>query len=329
MTKVYDVAVIGAGPGGMSATLYASRMGLNTIMIDNGVPGGQLWNTNEIDNYLGVDGGTADELANRMYRHSMKFGAKYQNDKVISVIQDNGVYTIIGDEGEYKALSLIVATGTSHNKLLPEKEEGIVGISYCTVCDAPFYEDVDVAVVGGGDSAVESAILLADVANQVYLIVRRDEFRANPQTVELAKSLDNVKILLNTKVLDIEADASDTIEYIRVVTTYGGENTVEYSLPVDGLFPNIGATPNTQFLKRLPNYNMMGNLQGQIDVDKDNKLSFRHYTTDPYYVHDGLFFVGDITSNLNQQVAIAVGDGANSALNAYKYVLSVRPIKSN
>lgn len=295
---VYDVVVVGGGPAGLSATLYASRMELKTLLLSKEMPGGQLWNTETIDNYLGFGSVSASDLATSMYKHATAFGAELKigdDGEVIKIKMpfrhENGthyfkVVTSNNLDG-YNAKSLIVATGTSHHKLFNGDEDGVSGISYCAVCDAPFYKGTDVAVVGGGDSALEATLLLSDIAERVFLIHRRDEFRGNPNTLSKVEEKENV-IIIKDSIVKSFTKVGDSLDKIQVESVNGNS---KFELEVSGLFPNIGGYKND-------------------DVIKD--CVFEYY--------DGLFFAGDITSNDNQQVAIAVGDGANMALNAYKYL---------
>lgn len=297
---MYDVIIIGAGPGGMSAGLYTSRSGLKTLLLEKEwITGGQMNNTEMVDNYLGSATEDAFKLANKMYDQiENDVDLKIGNNIVDVVYNDkNKTFSVLNSNGEkYTSKVVIVATGTKH-KSLPFLDN-YTGISYCAVCDFPFYEDKNVAVIGGGDSSLESALLLSEKSKKVYLIHRREEYRAKPHLVNAIKNKDNISELLDCKVIGGLADKHNNIKTLLIDNMFLDE---VINLNVDGVFPEIGSIPNSNFLS---NELVEKNDNGEIVASKN----------------DQLFIVGDVTDTKHKQIAIAVSDGAKAGLDAYDII---------
>mgnify|MGYP001236387348 CR=1 FL=1 len=298
-----DVIIIGAGPAGLSACLYASRAKLETIIIDP-FYGGQLMNTETIDNYLGLPNQNAMELADIMYEHALGFGAKHVMATIGDVKYSNNTYEVITTKGEsYFSKTLIVATGTTHNKLLPEIDDSDLPISYCAVCDAPFYQDKKVTVIGSGDSALEATALLSDIASDVNLLIRSEHFKGKPESVDLIARKPNVRVRNLCEVIDMTPVDEGKIK----LTILDKDSNEVFDEVVEGLFPNIGSVTNIGFMQ-----NIFSNLKDwqHYDLRFNNNVS-----------NMGLYLAGDVIPRFNRQVAIAVGEGADMALKAYNFLL--------
>lgn len=296
-TKNYEVLIIGAGPAGLSAGLYASRNNLKTLMIDKQLAGGQLHETETIDNYVGSISRNAQDLADAMVDHATSFGAELlEFTSVNQIIKQGDFYHVTTDTDTYVAPAIIVATGTLHNKLdhltnLTTFESN--GVSYCATCDAAFFDGETVVVVGGGDTAFESALLLSQFTKDV-IIVSRSKERAKPFLVDQVNQNAAITIVYDT-IAELKGDTN--LE--QVVLTNG---TV---INAKGLFSCIGAKPELSHLSSL-------NLQGVVED---------FYINPTADFNEGLFFAGDIQRKGHKQVAIAVGDGAQAALEAYDYLV--------
>ena len=296
--NIFDVIVVGGGPGGLSSGLYASRQGLSTLLIESSLlTGGQMLNTDVIDNYIGAATQEAVELSNHMLEDASKYNLRINEDeKVISVIKTGDIFTVKTNKATYNSLTVIIAVGSKHTKIT---NKDLKHISYCAVCDAPFYSDLDVAVVGGGQTAVESALLLSDVAKSVTLIHRRDKLRNEYEKKNLYKK-HNISYMWNAQVLDIKPiNGKLQLEL----------NNGQYVL-FDGLFPCIGQTVDVSFID---NELITQTKDGKIIVNNLQKA-----------ITDGLFAIGDVTDFPHQQVAIAVSQGAIASLEAYKFINSIK-----
>lgn len=292
--NLFDVIVIGGGPGGLSSGLYASRQGLSTLLIEASLlTGGQMLNTEIIDNYIGAATQEAIELSSYMLEDASKYNLQINEDeKVINLTKSGNVFIVKTDKATYNALTVIVAVGSKHTKIT---NKDLKHISYCAVCDAPFYSDLDVAVIGGGQTAVESALLLSDVAKSVTLIHRRDKLRNEYEKKNLYRK-HNINYMWNTQVLDIKpVNGKLQLEF----------NNGQYVL-FDGLFPCIGQTVDVGFID-----------SELINKTKDGKIIVSNLQKT---ITDGLFAIGDVTDFPHQQVAIAVSQGAIASLEAYKFI---------
>ena len=314
MAKVYDVIILGAGPAGLTAAIYAGRDRLDTLLIEKGQDGGQIAITNEIENYPGskVEGESGPSLIKRMSEQVEKFGAERVSDTIKSVELDGDVKTLHGASGDYQAKSVILATGAHPRPIGCKNEEKFVGrgISFCATCDANFFEDFEVYVVGGGNSAVEEAMYLTNYARKVTVIHRRDQLRADELVQEKAFKTPKLYFMWNSVVEEVDGD--DLLNKMIIKNTKTGELTTIEADPEDGLFGLfgfIGNLPNTDFLKGAVELDE----RGYIKTDEDM------HTNIP-----GVFAAGDVRPKSLRQVVTATGDGAIAAKQAYKYVDSLK-----
>lgn len=300
--KIYDVIVIGSGPGGMTAALYASRANLSTLLIERGVPGGQLINTAEVENYAGFKSIKGPELANNMYEGATQFGAEYTFGDVREVIDGKEYKQVVTSNKIFKTRVIVIATGAEHKKLgIPgEGQLNGRGVSYCAVCDGAFFRERQLVVIGGGDSAVEEGTYLTQFASEVTIIHRRDELRAQKILQDRAFSNDKVNFIWNTVVEEIQGENNVQSLRLRNVET---DEVSEFS--ADGVFIYIGLIPNTSAFEGL------GITDEEGWIVTDNKME----TSVP-----GIFAVGDVRDTVLRQVATAVGDGSIAGDAAFKYI---------
>lgn len=305
MDNIRDLIIIGEGPAGLSAAIYAKRAELNTLVIERFGAGGQILNTYEVDNYPGLPGISGFDLGMKMSEHADKFSVERINAEVLSMSLTDDVKVIVTDSGEYKAKAVIIATGNSPRKLEVSGEEELVGcgVSYCATCDGAFFKNRITAVVGGGDVAVEDAIFLARGCQKVYVIHRRDELRAAKILQSALFGLDNVEMVWDSVVTGIEGEDNVTGLKIKNVKS-GEENLIE----VSGVFIATGNTPN------LP------------DTDELQKDTSGYIVADETCVTNipGVFAAGDIRTKKLRQVSTAVADGANAVYSVQEYLISQR-----
>ncbi len=304
--KIYDVIVIGAGPGGMTAALYASRSNLSTLILERGAPGGQLINTAEVENYAGFKSIKGPDLAAKMYEGATQFGAEYTFGDVRQIIDGKEYKQVITSNKIFKTRSVVISTGAEHKKIGIPGEDTLNGrgVSYCAVCDGAFFRDRPLAVIGGGDSAVEEGTYLTQFASEVTIIHRRDELRAQKILQDRAFANDKVNFIWDTVVEEIEGDMNVKSLQLRNVKT--GETS---ELEVDGVFIYIGLLPNTKAFLDLD----ITDEEGWIVTDENMQTSV-----------PGIFAVGDVRKTVLRQVATAVGDGSIAGDAAYKYVESLK-----
>jgi thioredoxin reductase (NADPH) len=306
----YDVVVIGAGPAGMTAGLYAGRSMLRTIVLERGAPGGELLNTEMIEDYPGFEHVEGWDLARKFAEHANKFGANIQTANVERVRRvDDGTFETISDTGEvYRSPAVIVTAGGTPIKLgIPgEAEYAGKGVSYCAVCDGAFFRDQVIAVVGGGDAACEEADFLTRYASKVYLIHRRDEFRASKIIQKRVFENHKIEVIWDTMVEEIHADAVGLVARLSLRNTRTGEQS---ELAASGIFVFIGFRPNT------------GIIADHVDHDASGYLitDWNMQTSIP-----GLFAAGDVRVQLTRQVTTAVGDATTAAIAAEKYLTALR-----
>lgn len=303
MADKYDVIVVGAGPGGMTAALYAARANLNVLVLDRGPYGGQMNNTDAIDNYPGFTEIKGPELSQKMYDTLMKFEPDYKYGNVQTVALDGNEKVIkTDDDHEYRAPILIIATGSDHRHLgVPGEEEySGKGVSYCAVCDAAFFKDEDVTVIGGGDSAIEEGIYLAQLAKSVTVVHRRDELRAQPTLQKRAFANKKMKFVWNAQTEEIVGDGN-RVTSIKYRDKETGE---EKELPTAGVFIYVGVLPQTAPFKEL------GILDDQGWIVTDDHMK----TKVP-----GIFALGDVREKDLRQIANAVGEGSVAGQAAYNY----------
>lgn len=306
--KKYDVIIIGAGPGGMTTALYASRANLKVVMLDRGAYGGNLNNTASIVNYSGFKDVQGPELAEKMYQGATQFGAEYVYGTVISVTVDGQLKKVTTDMGDtFVAPVMVVATGSDHRKLgVPGEEEfSGRGVSYCAVCDGAFFKDKHLVVVGGGDSAVEEGLYLTQLAAKVTVLVRRDELRAQPMLQDEAVKNAKMEFVYNTSVTEIVGDDVK----VTGVKTHNNKTGADGELAADGVFIYVGNVPLTK------PFTDLGILDDQGWVKTDTLMK----TSVP-----GIFAIGDVRETPLRQIATAVGDGAIAGQQVYQYIKGLK-----
>lgn len=302
MERICDVVIIGAGPAGMTAAIYASRAGLKTIMVEAGAPGGKLTKTDEISNWPGITSVNGFELANKMFIHSTSFGAEYVYGNVVRIEkskEDNDFHRVVCEDGNvYAGKAILIATGTQEQLLGVKGEQENIGrgVSYCAVCDGAFFKGHDVAVIGGGNAALEEALYLAQFASKVYVVIRRDVFRADQIVIDKVMTNDKFEFVKERLVSEILDDGMK-VTGIKVKAKDG----VEEEIPVSAVFPYIGSVPITGFLTD------MG-----ITDDKGYIIVNEHMETSI----PGIYGAGDVLQKHLRQVVTATNDGAIAAQSA-------------
>jgi len=299
-----ELVILGGGPAGLAAGMYASRARIPVVLIERGIPGGQMAATEVVENYPGfVDPIYGADLSQKMEAHAKKFGLEIISADIQNVEREGVGFRLLADSGtEYSCRALIIATGASPEKLgIPgELELAGRGVSYCAVCDGPFFRDLEIAVVGGGDSAVEEAVYLTRFASRVHLIHRRDQLRAVKEIQE--RAFATPKILIHWSHVPVEITGEKEVESIRIRSVKNGS---EKSLPVGGVFFYVGLTPSTEGLKHLVDTDYAG------FILTDDKMA----TSTP-----GIFAAGDVRCKELRQISTAVGDGATAAYSAQHYL---------
>lgn len=306
MEQVLDIVIIGSGPAGMAAGIYAKRAGLSSIILEKtGICGGQVLSTYEVDNYPGLPDKSGFELSEEFRMHAEKLGVEVKA-ATVEKLEDRGVTKlVITDEGEFETKTVIIATGADHAHLgIPGEEElAGMGVSYCATCDGAFFRGKTVAVVGGGDVAVEDAIFLARGCEKVYLIHRRDELRAAKILQEALKKLPNVEILWDTEVKEIRGE--DQVEELLI---YNKKTEEIKSILVSGVFMAVGTIPNTTIVKDFVDMDE----KGYIIADETCATSVC-----------GIYAAGDVRTKQLRQIITAASDGANAVTSIEQYLLTV------
>lgn len=295
--KIYDSIIIGAGPAGLSAAIYLKRANIDVLVIEKGAFGGKVNYTAVIDNYLGAEKAFGPDLAFKFYNHAIENDVEIVSDDIINVTKKDQLFVIQSNDEEYLAKTIIVASGTTDKKLDLANANKFEhhGISYCAVCDGPLYKNKDVAVLGGGNSALEEALYLTNVTSKVYLIHRRNEFRGDKKVIEQIEN--NPKIILKLSLTIEELIGDKSLEQIKL-------NNGEV-INVSALFPYIGQIPNTQFL----DFTNLCNENGYIIVNNNMDTNV-----------SGLFAAGDVTNQKLKQVVTATSDGAIAATSVIEYL---------
>lgn len=300
---MYDIIIIGSGPAGLSAAIYAQRACLDTIVIEkNGISGGQVLNTWEVDNYPGFLGVTGFELSRQFREHANKLGARVVQDEVVQVELSGNVKKVVCEEETYEARCVILASGAHHRTLEVPGEEELrgAGVSYCATCDGAFFRGRTVAVVGGGDAALEDAIFLARMCEKVYIVHRRDKLRGAKRLQERLQALENVEFVWNSETAAIEGNGQ--VEALRLRQTKTGE---ERRLDVDGVFIAVGIAPESELYA------------GQLELDEQGYIRADEsgQTSVP-----GVFAAGDVRTKALRQILTAASDGANCVASAERYL---------
>lgn len=301
--KIYDVVIIGAGPAGMTAAVYTSRANLSTLMIERGIPGGQMANTEEVENYPGFDHILGPELSTKMFDHAKKFGAEYAYGDVSEIIDGEEYKIIKSGAKEYKARAIILSTGAEYKKMgVPgEKELGGRGVSYCAVCDGAFFKQKNLLVIGGGDSAVEEGVYLTRFADKVTIVHRRDQLRAQKILQDRAFANEKIDFIWNATVKEIH-EANGKVGSVTLVSTVDGTET---EVQADGVFVYIGMVPLTAPFASL------GILNDAGYIVTNEKME----TAIP-----GIFAAGDVRDKMLRQIVTATGDGSVAAQSAQHYI---------
>lgn len=300
---MYDIAIIGGGPAGLTAGIYAARAGHSAVVIEKNYPGGQIISTHLMENYPGFPEGISGfDFGERVKAQAERCGVEITMAEVLGVEQQSGYRVVKTEEGNIECKALIIASGATPRKLGLEGEDKFtgLGISYCATCDGAFFKGREVCVVGGGDTALEDALYLANIAKKVYLIHRRNEFRAQSVLVERAKAAENIEFLLEREPVAILGNTDFEGLALRKKST--GE--VE-ELKTDGCFLAIGYVPDTAYLNGVVNLDRFG----YIIAGEDAKTGA-----------SGIFAAGDVRTKKLRQVVTAVSDGAAAALAASEYV---------
>ena len=300
---MYDIIIIGSGPAGLSAAIYAQRACLDTIVIEkNGISGGQVLNTWEVDNYPGFPGVTGFELSRQFREHANTLGARVVQDEVVQVELSGNVKKVVCEEETYEARCVILASGAHHRTLEVPGEEELrgAGVSYCATCDGAFFRGRTVAVVGGGDAALEDAIFLARMCEKVYIVHRRDKLRGAKRLQERLQALENIEFVWNSETVAIEGNAQ--VEALRLRQTKTGE---EKRLDVDGVFIAVGIAPESELYA------------GQLELDEQGYIRADEsgQTSVP-----GVFAAGDVRTKALRQILTAASDGANCVASAERYL---------
>jgi thioredoxin reductase (NADPH) len=307
MDRAYDVIIIGGGPAGLSAGLYAARASLSTLLIEKGILGGQIANVEHVENYPGFPEGISGfQLGQAMHQQATKYGLETVAAEVTAIELAEKGKVVKTTEGEYLAKALIMATGAEPNRLGVPGEERLLGhgVSYCATCDGPLFKDKVVAVIGGLDSAVEEGLILTRFASKVILIHRRDQLRASKLHQQRAFANQKMEFLWDTVAEEIIGD--DKVKGLSLRNVKTGEKS---TLEVSGVFIYVGLHPNTEFLRGL----LRLDAQGHIVINEEMQTEIA-----------GIFAAGDIRQNSPRQVITAAGDGATASLSAEKFLSEQR-----
>lgn len=299
---MYDTIIIGSGPAGLSAAVYAKRSQMNVVVVEKEYMGtGQIAESERVDNYLGLYGESGFDLGEKFREHAISLGVEFYEGEAVKIISENNTYKVIfSDDKVLETKTIIYATGANPRRLniKGETEFSGRGVSYCAVCDGAFYKDKTVAVIGGGDTALQDAVMLSKIAETVYLVHRRDEFRANKALQNKVMNIPNIKLVLSAVPLEIIGDKK--VNAIKVL-----RNDTEELLEIDGIFVAVGTIPNSQLL------------EGIAELDSNKYVVANEYGLTST---KGIFVAGDVRTKQLRQVITAVSDGANCVDSAEKYI---------
>ena len=303
MGKLYDVVIIGSGPAGITAAIYAKRAGLDALLIEKAsMGGGQVLNTYEVDNYPGLQGINGFDLGMKFTEHAAKLGVETTEADVTDIDVADTIKRIHTDQGVFETRSVVISGGAEHRKLKVPGEEELagMGVSYCATCDGAFFKNKTVAVVGGGDVALEDAIFLARGCEKVYLIHRRDEFRAVKVLCDAVKEISNIEVVWDSIVTAVEG--TEQVESLKIQNVYTG---AESALDVNGVFIAVGNIPNTGYIKKIKK-----DVAGYLIAGEDCATDVA-----------GVYAAGDIRTKKLRQIVTAVADGANAITSIQDYLL--------
>ncbi|MGL4616875.1 MAG: thioredoxin-disulfide reductase [Mycoplasmoidaceae bacterium] len=301
--KIYDCLIIGAGPAGLTASIYAQRAGLNCLIIEKDTPGGKMSKTAIIENYPGFKSIKGFEISLNMLNQAKETGAAYLYGDVTSINKKENIFELnIANEESVYGKTVIIATGMQERKVGVPGEEKFYGngVSYCAICDGVLYKDKEVLVVGGGNSAFEESIYLSELASKVYLIHRTDQFRAEKKIIDKVKSISKIELITNTILKSVNGE-----KQVTGVTIHNLLNKTDRDIKLDGVFIFIGYNPETKFIDK-----------SIVDI-KDN---FIVTNEDMETKTPGLFSIGDVNNKKFRQISTAVSDGTIAALNVKKYI---------
>lgn len=299
---VYDTIIVGAGPAGMTAAVYASRANLDTLMLERGVPGGQMADTEDIENYPGFESVLGSELSQKMFEHAKKFGAEYAYGEIKEVIDHGDHKEVIAGKKHYKTKTIIIATGAQYTKLGIEGEAELTGrgVSYCAVCDGAFFKDKELIVIGGGDSAVEEGMYLTRFAKKVTIIHRRDELRAQKILQDRAFANEKIEFIWDT--IPEKINGPNKVSSVSLKNVKTDE---QYDHDIDGVFVYIGLDPLSKPFISLG----IVNEEGYIETNEQMETRI-----------PGIYAAGDIREKELRQIVTATGDGSIAAEAAQAYI---------
>ena len=305
----YDVVVVGAGPAGLTAAIYLRRAEKSVLVIEKSTPGGQITHSPRVENYPGLATLSGNELGDKMFEHLMEQGGEIELDEVVGIKGTGGNFTVVGKDNEYQAKSVIIATGSRHRTLGIEGEENLVGegISYCAVCDGAFYKGQAVAVIGGGNSALQDAVLLSEGCPKVYVVQNLAFLTGEGALQKILEKRDNVEIICSSVVESIEGGA-DGLKSVTIKNTESGESR---ALDVQGMFVAIGQIPECEAFADRVKLNSYGYIEAGENCLPEGEDAA------------GIFVAGDCRTKTVRQVTTATADGAVAALNAIRYVDSL------
>lgn len=298
---MYDIIIVGAGPAGLTAAIYARRASKKVLVLEAKTYGGQIINTLEIDNYPAEPHISGFDFATKLYNQAKEIGAEIVFEKVVEINNNDSEKEVVTTKNKYTCKTIILATGSDNRKLKIDREDELLGkgLSYCATCDGAFYKNKDVAVVGGGNTALEDVLYLSNIVNKVYLIHRRDEFRADDTLIKQLNDKNNIEIILNSNVTKLYGE--NKLESIEVTNKDGNKTNIN----IDGLFIAVGRIPENQNFAKLINLDK----NGYVIAGEDCKTNV-----------DGIFVAGDNRVKTLRQLVTAASDGAVAATNAIKYI---------
>lgn len=302
---MYDIIIIGAGPAGLTAALYALRADKSVLVLEKGIFGGQITFSPQIENYPGFNKMSGNEFADRLVDQVISQGAEIEMETVTAVKDNGATKTVVTEDGEYEAKAVIIAVGVKHRQIgLPNENELVgEGVSYCAVCDGAFFKGQTVAVLGGGNSALQEAVLLSDGCKKVYVIQNLDYFTGEARLVEKLRDKDNVELITGTVISALNGEKS-----LKSLTLRKEADGSESELEVDGLFVAIGLIPNNEAFSEIAGLDEMGY------IDSDESC----LTATP-----GVFVAGDCRKKQIRQITTATADGSVAALAACRYIDSL------
>lgn len=300
----YDLIIVGSGPAGMNACLYATRSKLKTLVIERNYPGGKIVKTNKIENWLGTKEIEGPELALQMFKHAYSYGGVYEQGNVLDINDLGDIKEVVLENKKYTAYSVIICIGTSERKIGIAGEEKFYGrgVSYCAVCDGALYKDKDMVVIGNSTHAIEETIYLSRFAHKVTLINEKNEFNISEELMNGLTNIGKIQLKNNCKIQSINGE-----KYVNGVTVKEGDK--EYEIPASIVFPLIGSSPDSMFTSRLK----IIDYKNYIIVNDKQETSIK-----------GIYAAGDCTNNNLKQIVTASSEGAVAALEAYKYISKIK-----